>query len=129
MRKTIIITAGAAIAFAAGTTIITAAAAQAAPPEIGTHHFYDCVGPAGTPEEFDAVYSLGSARFVVDSTTVWKVWRTVDAATGEVLIFDMPASMLANAQVPRVTCLFEALHSDTLLIATGSLMGAQGSGG
>jgi hypothetical protein len=125
MRKTIV-TVGTAIALATGAVPATA---EAAPPAIGTHHFYDCEGPAGTPEEFDAAYSFGRARFVVDSTMVWRVWRVVDADTGEISIYDMPQDMLDSTEVPLVTCKFSALHSDRNFIATGTLMPAPQSGG
>jgi hypothetical protein len=128
MRKTII-TLGTAIALAAGTTGAMAATADAAPPAIETHHFYDCEGPAGTPEQFDASVPVGRARFVVDSTTVWRVWRVVDANTGEISLYDMPEEMLDHTKLPLVTCSFRALHFDLDLIATGTLMPAPQSDG
>jgi hypothetical protein len=119
------------LALAAGALVaaMVSGSASASPPEIGTHHFYDCEGPAGTPEAFDAVYSFGRARFVVGSNAVWRVWRVVDANTGEISLYDMPQTMLDNTDVPLVTCSFGALHSDRVFIATGSFMPAPPSGG
>jgi hypothetical protein len=126
-----VITRRLSLALAGGALVaaMVPASATASPPQIGTHHFYGCEGPAGTPDEFDAVYSLGRARFVVGSNTVWRVWRVVDVDTGEVSLYDMPQPMLDNTQVPLVTCWFDALHSDRTFIATGSFMPAPPSGG
>ena len=97
----------------------TAAAAGANPANGLTFHYFDCVGPPGTPASFDAVKSHGYAFDVVGSNAIWSLLHVESVATGEVFV-DMPAPMLANQAVPTVTCLIDSPVHLELLRATGT---------
>jgi len=106
------------VAALAGVLSVTTAAAEN-PANGLTFHYFNCVGPPGTPAFFDAVKSHGLALDVVGSNAIWSLWHVESVATGEVFV-DMPVPMLANQAVPTVTCLIDSPLRLELLRATGT---------
>jgi hypothetical protein len=69
-------------------------------------HYFDCVGPAGTPETFDALKSpkVPATTFhLADGTGTWHVLRIVNIDTGAVTDF-LPPAAFENANQSTVTC-------------------------
>ena len=98
-----------------GTTPVTAAA-----PEPLIFHYTDCIGPAGTPDTFDAskLSRWASGLHVVGSTSMWFLVHVESVATGEVFV-DMPPTFFEHFPVPTTTCLIESFLHHELLRATG----------
>jgi hypothetical protein len=113
------VVAGSVSVLAGVVSVTTAAAAGANPADGLTFHYFNCVGPPGTPASFDAVKSHGFAFDVVGSNAVWTLLHVESVATGEVFV-DRPAAMLANQAVPPVTCLIDSPVRHEPLRATGT---------
>jgi hypothetical protein len=88
-------------------------------PEIN-FHYYGCVGPAGTPESFDAekLQRNASALHVVGTNEIWMLVTVQSVANGQVLI-SMPPAFLGNEPMPLVTCLIFSPVRFELLSVTG----------
>ena len=105
---------------AAGLLAAAPAAALAEQPSEINFHYYGCVGPAGTPETFDAekLQRNSSALHVVGTNEIWMLVTVTSVATGQVFI-SMPPAFLENEPMPLVSCLIFSPVRLELLSVTG----------
>ena len=98
---------------------LPSAALGAGSPSSVTYHYFDCVGPAGTPETFEAVKPVHSSWSfqVVGTNEVWFLRHVESVATGDVIV-DVA---LPNGIEPldTITCLIMSPIAHELRRATG----------
>ena len=111
------------LALVAGAALLPPAAALADPPTPSTltFNFTRCTGPAGTPEEFDAVKQPGGAAALrlTSGTGVFVVIEAIDAATGD-LLFTTPGFALNG--LTTVSCSVANPTSGQEQLVTGLLV-------
>ena len=86
-----------------------------------TYEFRNCTGPAGTPEQFDAVKQPGGAAGL-RITDRGGIFVVMEASEGGVVLFTTPG--LLHNGLPTVTCWVVNPTNDRLQEATGLIVPA-----